>query len=361
MRGGKPYLGTGRYVQQENAAASLGAEIRRCGSRKAFILGGRTALSVALSRIEPGLKDEEIEYSVEEFAGHCTAERCASIRGRAESFGADIIVGVGGGKVLDSAKCVADDMNVRVITVPTSAATCSACACMSVVYSENGDILSNSFQYREPQTVLVDMDIIARRCPSRMLASGIADAAAKYPEIAFNLEPFWDWEKSALSFAALRLAKFAWEVFERKGASAVGDVKAASNSPDVEDCVSAAVVLTGTVSSLMSGGRQLAIAHALYDAVCKHYKEQQRSFLHGEIVSVGIPLQLYVSGATADQVDETRAFLRAVGTPTTLKDLWIDRGPANMDRIFSHICQNTELKDDRLMDRLREGIGAIAE
>lgn len=361
MRGGKPYLGTGRYIQQEGAAEALGAEIRRCGSRRAFILGGRTALSVALSRLEPGLKDERIEYSVSEFAGHCTPEGCTSLRGQAEHAGAEIIVGVGGGKVLDSAKCIADEMNVRAITVPTSAATCSACACMSVMYSEDGDILGNAFQYREPQTVLVDMEIIARRCPPRMLASGIADAAAKYPEIAFNLEPSWDWEKSALSFAALQMARFTWEVFTQRGARAVGDVKAATNSPDVEDCVSAAVVLTGTVSSLMSGGRQLAIAHALYDAVCKHYKEQQRRFLHGEIVSAGIPLQLYVNGATPDQVDETRAFLRAVGTPTTLKDLWIDRGSADVDLIFAHILQNTELEDARLRERLRMGLEAIAE
>jgi glycerol dehydrogenase len=361
MRGGKPYLGTGRYIQQEGAAETLGAEIRRCGSRKAFILGGRTALSVALPRIEPGLKDEGIEYSVREFAGHCTSERCALHRGQAETAGAGIIVGVGGGKVLDTAKCVAEEMNLRAITVPTSAATCSACACMSVMYAEDGDILANSFQYREPQTVLVDMDIIARRCPPRMLASGIADAAAKYPEIAFNLDPSWDWEKSALSFAALRMAEFTWEVFAQRGAHAVGDVRAASNSLDVEDCVSAAVVLTGTVSSLMSGGRQLAIAHALYDAVCKHYKEQQRRFLHGEIVSAGIPLQLYVNGATPDQIDDTRAFLRAVGTPTTLKDLSIDRGSADVDLIFSHICRNAELQDVRLKDRLRQGLEAIAE
>jgi len=142
-----------------------------------------------------------------------------------EKAGAEVIVGVGGGKALDTAKCVADDMNARVVTVPTSAATCSACACMSVIYSEDGDILSNAFHHREPYVVLVDMDILTRHCPPRMLASGIADAAAKYPEIAFSLEPSWDWEKSVLSFAGLTLAKFNWEVFEQKGAKAVRDVK----------------------------------------------------------------------------------------------------------------------------------------
>jgi len=65
------------------------------------------------------------------------------------------------------------------------------------------------------------------------------------------------------------------------------------------------IALTGTVSSLMSGGRQLAISHALYDAVCKHFKEQQRSFLHGEIVSAGIALQLHVNGVAPAQIEKT--------------------------------------------------------
>jgi glycerol dehydrogenase len=361
MRNGSPYLGTGRYIQHENAAALLGAELKRAGGRKAFILGGRTALSVSLSRMEPGLKDEHIEYTVNEFSGHCTVEKCASIRGRAERAGAEVIVGVGGGKVLDTAKCVADDMNARVVTVPTSAATCSACAAMSVIYSEDGDILSNAFHNREPHIVLVDMDIIAQHCPPRMLASGIVDAAAKYPEIAFSLELSWDWEKSVLSFAGLTLAKFNWEVFEQKGAKAVRDVKGGKNSIEVEDCVCMGVALTGTVSSLMSGGRQLAISHSLYDAVCKHYKEQQRSFLHGEIVSAGIPLQLYVNGAAPDQIEKARALLQGLGTPTSLKDLRITSSSANIETIFSHICRNMELKEERMKERLRDGLQYIAK
>ena len=359
MRNGNPYLGGGRYIQNGGASALLGSELKRLGAKNAFMIGGKTALSITLGRIEGGLEKESVSYAIHEYSGHCSLEKCASLRAKAEAFGADIIVGIGGGKALDTAKLVANDMGLGVVTIPTSAATCAAFAVLSVVYGENGDVLYSIFHDREVLAVLMDTDIIVSGCPSRMLASGIADAAAKYPEIAFSMDFARDWEKSVLPSASLAISKFTWDLFERKGAKAVTDVAAKRLSAEVEDSICAAVALTGTVSSLVSGGRQLAIAHTFYDGVCKHFKEHQKRFLHGEIVSAGILLQMHVNGAEQVALDGARTFLRSLGTPVSLRDLDLEPSAANVDILYSYISASMDLKEEWMTKRLRSGLEGV--
>ena len=359
MRNGNPYLGGGRYIQSEKAAGLLGLELKRHGAKRAFILGGRTALSIASPRFEAGVRAEGIDFFVEEFQGHCTLKKCAELREKAERYGADMIVGVGGGKALDTAKLVADDMGLGVITVPTSAATCAAFAVLSVVYSDEGDVLYSLFHDREVQSVLVDTDIIARQCPPRMFASGVADALAKYPEIAFSMDFATDWEKTVLPSTALALSKHNWDLFLGRGKKALDDIAAKTVSVDAEDVLCAAVALTGTVSSLVSGGRQLAVAHSFYDSVCKNFKAQQKKFLHGEIVSAGIPLQMLVNGMDAAQIEKVVAFLRSIGTPVSLRDLDIEPSAANVDAIFTYIKTTMNLGEAWMIERLRDGLEGL--
>jgi len=356
MRKGNPYLGGGRYIQTENAASLLGSELKRYGAKRAFVLGGHTALSIASPCFEAGMRDEGVDFAVEEFQGHCTLEKCAILSEKARKFNADMIVGVGGGKALDTAKLVANDMGLGVITIPTSAATCAAFAVLSVVYSDEGDVLYSLFHDREVLSVLVDTEIIASRCPPRMFASGIADALAKYPEIAFSMDFAKDWEKTVLPSTALALSKHTWDLFLAKGKKALGDIEAKTATVDAEDVLCAGIALTGTVSSLVSGGRQLAIAHTFYDSICKHFKPQQRKFLHGEIVSAGIPLQMLVNGMDTAQIGEIRNFLLSIGTPVSLRDLEIEPTSANIDTIYTYIKTGMNLTEGWMLERVRAGL-----
>lgn len=359
MRNGNPYLGGGRYIQNQNAAALLVSELRRYGAQHVFILGGHTALSIATPRFIPNIKDEKIDFIIEEFQGHCTLKKVAAFREKAKAFGADIIVGVGGGKALDTAKLLANDMGLGVITIPTSAATCAAFAVLSVVYSDEGDVLYSLFHDREVLSVLVDTDIIVSHCPSRMFASGIADALAKYPEIAFSMDFSTDWEKTVLPDTALVLSKYTWDLFQARGKSALSDVEAKNTTMNTEDVLCASIALTGTVSSLVSGGKQLAVAHSFYDSICKNFKPQQKKFLHGEIVSAGIPLQMIVNGMDASLVNQVCTFLHSIGTPLSLRDLDIEPTESNIDKIYTYIQTTMNLKEIWMTTRLRSGLEGL--
>jgi glycerol dehydrogenase len=359
MRDGNPYIGSGRYIQTENAAGLLGSEMKRYGTRRAFILGGKTALSVSIDDIEKGIRAENIDYTVEEFHGHCTLKKVATLREKAERYGADMIVGVGGGKVLDTAKLLADDMKLRAITVPTSAATCAAAAVLSVVYSDDGDVLYNAFYSHEIASILVDTKILTSRCPPRMVASGVADALAKYPEIVFSMKYSTDWEKTVLPSAAVVLAKHNWDLLFQTGKEALRDAQASRSTTVLEDVICTNIALTGMVSSLVSGGHQLGVAHFFHDAVCKFFKAQQNKFLHGEIVSAGILLQMIVNGIDPLQIEMTRNFLVSIGTPVSLRDLDIEPVSGNIEKIYSYIRTTMNLEEPWMNQRLRSGLEGI--
>lgn len=79
------------------------------GKRALLVTGGKSAqLCGALSDVQTALQAQNIEYTV--FDGvqpNPTAADCCSAGKHAREFGADFIVGIGGGSALDSAKAIA--------------------------------------------------------------------------------------------------------------------------------------------------------------------------------------------------------------------------------------------------------------
>ena len=85
---------------------------------------------------------------------------------------------MGGGRIMDFSKAVAEFAGVGTVNIPTSMSTCAPFTCMSVMYTPEGG-KKDCWRYEhELDACLVDTQVIAQ-CPIRYNAAGILDTIAK--------------------------------------------------------------------------------------------------------------------------------------------------------------------------------------
>uniref|UniRef100_UPI0011BAD66A iron-containing alcohol dehydrogenase n=1 Tax=Salmonella enterica TaxID=28901 RepID=UPI0011BAD66A len=92
-----------RYVQGKGALTThLPQELAALG-HKALILQDPVVHNTYRDTVATALHGV-IEFDIEVFSSECSDEEIARISARAQEIGADVIVGMGGGKTLDTAK-----------------------------------------------------------------------------------------------------------------------------------------------------------------------------------------------------------------------------------------------------------------
>jgi glycerol dehydrogenase len=170
------FLGPKRYVQRPGALADAGAELKAFG-RRPMILGDELVLSILRPDLEKNLRSAGLSACFVLFGVECSLSEVARVADIGRFDNVDVIVGTGGGKAIDTARAVAGRLDLPLVTLPTSAATCSAASTVSVIY-ENG-IRTDTIHGKAAELVLVDSAIVAA-APSRLLAAGMGDTLAKW-------------------------------------------------------------------------------------------------------------------------------------------------------------------------------------
>ena len=107
--------------------------------RKVLVIGGRKALAAAYDKIESYVKQTGLEIIGKEIYGeNCTYATVEKLRRMPLYQEADMVFGVGGGKALDTVKCLCITDDKPVFAFPTIASNCSACTSVSIMYNEDG-------------------------------------------------------------------------------------------------------------------------------------------------------------------------------------------------------------------------------
>ena len=305
-----------RYTQGRNATAHLGEEIVGLGlGGPAILIAGRSAIGLLSETWKASLGDAGIEYSVFAFNGECSSSEIERGKAAARAMKAGLVIGAGGGKVLDTARAIASDLDLPVVNCPTIASSDAPCSALSVVYSDSGEFEQYRIYRRNPDLVLVDTDVIAKS-PARFLVAGMGDALATWFEAKVCAAGgVKNMRGGASTRSALALAELCYKTLLADGTAALNALRAQEATPALERLVEANTLLSGL--GFESSG--LAAAHAVHNGLTT--AEGTHRFMHGEKVAFGVVAQLMLEGQSAPVVNEVLAFSTSVGLPITFAEI----------------------------------------
>jgi glycerol dehydrogenase len=306
------FLGAKQYIQREGLLGEAGNYLKPFG-RRPMVLGDELVFSILRPTLEDRLKTAGLSPSFILFGEECSMSEIARLVGIVQKEGLDFIVGTGGGKAIDTSRIVAEQIKLPLVTLPTSAATCSAASAVAVVY-ERG-IRQATVSGKAADLVLVDSTILSR-APIRLLASGMGDALAKW----YEGKPCYDRmeEPDSATQGALSLSAQTRESILSLGLKAKGDVEAKKNSYAVEKIVEANILLTAVIGGLGGAKFRVAVPHALLYGLTVLPQVHQN--LHGEMVAFGIIVQLCLE-KNEKELKVLLPFFSRLGLPLTLKSL----------------------------------------
>lgn len=307
-----------KYISGQELLSSFNDYMKFFGDN-AYIICDEFILERAQREAGKSIEEGGNKAVFEKFNYECTKEEINRHRELARGAEANIIVGIGGGKTLDTAKATAYYEKLPVVIFPTIASTDAPCTALAVIYKKDGSFDEYLFLPSNPDIVLADTGILAA-APPRFFAAGIGDALATYFEARACYQSYGD--NLALmkpSTTGLGLARLCYDTLLENAVKAQRAVEQGVATRAVEDTIEATIYLSGVGAE--SGG--LAAAHAIHNgmtAVPALHKAQ-----HGEKVTFGLLAQLVLENAPKEELESVIGIVKDVGLPLTLKDLGVTK------------------------------------
>ena len=304
-------IGCGRYLQRKNILHECAVQLKKYGSRP-LILAGKTAWKIAGDAIDESLRAAQMPYNLRIHKGPCNREDAEMAASLAKDEDCDLIVGVGGGVIMDFAKLAAEAAELPIVNIPTSSATCAAYTPLSVCYTAEGRTVGTAHHDREVDAVLVDSALLLRQ-PPRLLLAGVFDAQAKFLEIKHRYRPEDESYPLGLDYAYV-MAVRSYEELSNKTAAALKAMECGECTEAFEQVIFTAIAATGMISGIARGSNQTALGHKFYEITRALYPVGSKPYLHGELVGVGLLLQNEYNGER-ERNAEILAFMKQYGMP----------------------------------------------
>lgn len=323
----KAFISPTKYVQGENEIRNLGYFVKTFGGSALLIAHQDDVERVREALTYTGEKFG-ITFVESGFTGECSRQEVKRLQEKAKAQNCACTVGLGGGKAIDTAKCVAE--GEALIIVPTIAATDAPTSHSAVLYTPDGAFDDYAYFKQSPSVVLVDTAVIAK-APVRFLVSGMGDAlstwfearatAASFTKVNAGLpcgvrEAFCP--PAMGTNAALALAKLCYRTLLADGIKAKTACEAGMVTPALENIIEANILLSGL--GFESAG--LGGAHAIHDGLT--ILEGTHKYFHGEKVAFGTIAQLILENAPEEEINTVLGFCVKLGLPVCLNDIGVD-------------------------------------
>jgi len=307
------------FLIGRNVYERLPQLMRPLGMRFA-VVGGVTAMEKALDPLKAAIAGTELELVCAlPFGGACTVRAMRRLSDQLSSLSPDFIVGMGGGKAIDTAKGVAHMMNVPLVSLPTLVSNCAPITALSVVYKDDGPFDSFMFFDGPPKLTVIDLSIAAG-APAKYFRAGMGDTLAKHLESTFSSRGDALGESmDHMSAIGVALSSTCFDPIMAFGAQALEEAKQHTAGAAYEICARSIILSAGLVSLMAHDNYNCALAHAVcYGLQLFPHVEEQ--FLHGDLVAYGAMVQLVLDGQM-ERAKALKAFLVSLGTPVTLVEM----------------------------------------
>lgn len=275
-----------------------------------LVVTSETPRSVAGDRLLDQMADAGIEVDCVEIdkASPAAIDR---VQDQFEATDAGVLIGIGGGRVIDVTKMVSHEVSVPFISVPTAASHDGIVSSRASI--PEGDT-RHSVAARPPTAVVADTSIIAE-APWELTTAGSADIISNYTAVT-------DW-RLAQRLKNVPYSEYAAALSEMTAELLIAD--ADSIKPGLEDSawvVTKALVSSGVAMSIAGSSRPASGAEHLFS----HQLDRlaPNSALHGHQVGVGSIMTAYLQWGENGGWTEIRDALATIGAPTTASGLDID-------------------------------------
>ena len=290
----------------EKVLEKLGSICREFDYSSALIVTGKTTYNVAGRQTEKLLESEEIATH-STLVSNATRESVDMVKDEINRSGAEVVLGIGGGRNIDIAKVSSFETERFFISVPTVA---SHDGIASNLASLKGSERPYSVAAGSPIAVVMDSKII-QESPYRFTAAGCGDMICKAVEVRdWRLahrenNDYYGGYAGSLSLMSSQHVMESADIIRRRTQEGIRTL--------LEALVSCGVAMSIAGSSRPTSGSSHLFSHAL-DQIA------EKPALHGEQCGVGSIMMAKLHGLNWEAI---KSSLKTIGAPTCAEELGI--------------------------------------
>lgn len=280
--------------------------------------------------------NQTVENSDEE-----TARR---IKGTIKENSPDLVIGFGGGKVLDVAKLAAADNNVRFISIPTTLSNDGLASPVSVI--KDDDNIPISHITKPPYGVIIDIDIV-KKAPLRHLMAGVGDLLSNLSAV-FDARLAHEKKQEQIDNNALELAEVGGKRLLELDAKKI-------DSPVFLENLAQGLVKSGFAMCLFGTSRPASGSEHKISHSIDHYFPPSKG-LHGE--QVGIAALFTMALQKNSYYEAVSSFYKKIGFPGKLSHLGL-----NQEEFTRVVLNATRIRPGRytILEHVRPSADDIKE
>lgn len=283
-----------------------------------ILSGGERTTSIALNIVKPLIETSSI--TVNSMNNKELSDFITNLRNILETIkhlNTDLLIGVGGGRIMDITKVISYYLKIPYISVPTSASHDGTAS--PAIATPFANILRSRYGQLEsihaPHAIVADIEIIAK-APKETIASGVGDLVAKFTAVR-------DWKLAHLikgeefsEYAASLALMSAHLVAGRAKIISTGNLEGIAVL--VKALIGSGVAISIAGSSRPASGSEHLFSHAL-DYLASKYGFTPNT--HGAQCGVGTIMMAKLHGLNWRKI---RKILKIVGAPVNSEELGIN-------------------------------------